>query len=60
MLAQKAPLRAGMTRRRACDLLFVLAGPESYRSFVLESGWTPRHWIAWVSATLVRDLFGDA
>ena len=58
-LAKKTPLRRGMTRRRAADLLFILAGPESYRSFVIESGWTPRQWIGWVSATLVRDLFGE-
>ncbi len=58
-LARKTPLRRGMTRRRAADLLFVLAGPESYRSFVIEAGWTERQWVSWVSATLIRDLFGD-
>ncbi len=57
-LATKTPLRKGMTRRRAVDLLFVLAGPESYRSFVIEAGWTERQWVSWVSATLVRDFFG--
>ena len=60
MLTKKAPLRKGMTRRRACDLLFVLAGTESYRSFVIESGWTPKQWVNWVSATLARDLFDEA
>jgi AcrR family transcriptional regulator len=58
-LAKKTPLRHGMTRRRAADLLFILAGPESYRSFVIESDWTPRQWTSWVSATLVRDIFGE-
>ena len=58
-LATKAPLRTGMTKRRAVDLLFVLAGPESYRSFVLDAGWTSKQWAAWVSGTLNRDLFGD-
>jgi AcrR family transcriptional regulator len=58
-LAQKTPLRRGMTRRRAADLFFVLAGPESYRSFVIEAGWTERQWISWVSTTLIRDLFGE-
>jgi AcrR family transcriptional regulator len=57
-LASKAPLRKGMTKRRAADLLFVLGGPESYRSFVVDAGWTPRQWTAWVTATLERDLFG--
>jgi AcrR family transcriptional regulator len=60
MLARKTPLRRGMTRARATDLLFVLAGPESYRSFVLEAGWTTKQWTTWVTATLERDLFGEA
>ncbi len=59
MFAKKAPLRRGMTRRRASDLFFVLGGPESYRSFVIEAGWTPKQWTTWVSTTLAGDLFGD-
>ena len=48
-----------MTRRRAADLIFVLTGPRSYQSFVLEAGWPPRDWVRWVTATLRHDLFGD-
>jgi len=59
ILVTKAPLRRGMTKRRAVDLLHILMGPESYRSFVLECGWTTKQWTAWVTATLSRDLFGD-
>jgi hypothetical protein len=58
-LARKTPLRKGMTRRRAADLIFVLTGPRSYQSFVLEAGWPPRDWVRWVTATLRHDLFGD-
>jgi AcrR family transcriptional regulator len=58
-LVTKAPLRKGMTKRRAVDLLTVLGGPESYRSFVVDAGWTPRQWTSWVTATLERDLFGE-
>ena len=58
-LAKRTPLVAGMTRRRAADLLFVLTGPESYRAFVLGCGWSPSHWVHWVSDTLARELFGD-
>ena len=36
-LARKTPLRKGMTRRRAAALVFVLTGPPSYQSFVLEA-----------------------
>lgn len=59
-LAQKTPLAPGMTRRRAGDLLHVLTAPESYRAFVLDSGWPERDWIHWVSDTLCRELFGEA
>ena len=58
-LARKTPLRRGMTRRRAAELLFVLTGPALYRDFVLEAGWTPRDWTRWVASTLIRDLLPD-
>lgn len=57
VLAHKTPLAQGMTRRRAGDLLHVLTGPESYRAFVLDSGWPERDWVRWVSNTLCHDLF---
>jgi AcrR family transcriptional regulator len=57
-LCRKAPLRKGLTRQRAADLLFVLAGPESYRSFVIEAGWASKEWTAWVGSTLAREFFG--
>lgn len=60
MLAKKQPLRRGMTRARATDLLFIVAGPECYRMFVLEAGWSEKQWIAWATATLTRDFFGEA
>ncbi len=58
-LAQKTPLAPGMTRRRAADLLFFLAGPECYRTLVLGAGWSSQAWARWVSDTLRRDLFVD-
>jgi AcrR family transcriptional regulator len=57
-LSKKARLRPGLTRRRAADLLYILAGPEAYRSFVLEAGWTERQWVTWTTQTLTGDLFG--
>jgi AcrR family transcriptional regulator len=59
VLSRKTPLRKGMTRRRAADLIFVLIGPRSYQSFVLEAGWPPRDWVRWVAATLQHDLYGE-
>lgn len=60
LLERIAPLRQGMSHAHAVDLLFVLLGPPLYRSLVLESGWTEHEWAAWVTATLLRDLFGRA
>jgi AcrR family transcriptional regulator len=56
-LAAKTPLQTAITLRRASDLLFVLTGPEVYRSFVQDAGWTHDQWIEWMSALLVRELF---
>lgn len=58
-LAAKTPLRRGMTRQRAADLLFVLTGPETYRAFVLDVGWTHEAWVEWVTDVLTRELFSD-
>jgi AcrR family transcriptional regulator len=56
-LNRKTPLRTGVTRHRAADLLYVLTGPALYRDFVLDAGWTPTEWNRWVSDSLIRDLF---
>jgi hypothetical protein len=56
-LAAKTPFQTAMTLPRASDLLFVLTGPEVYRSFVQDAGWSHGQWIEWMSALLVRELF---
>ena len=56
-LAAKTPLQTAMTLPRASDLLFVLTGPEVYRSFVQDAGWSHDQWIEWMSALLGRELF---
>lgn len=56
-LRSKAPFRKGLTVDRAVDLLVVLLGPECYRSFVIERGWSPKRWIHWTCAVLTRELF---
>jgi AcrR family transcriptional regulator len=60
LLARTAPLRPGMSHVHAVDLLFALLGPPLYRSLVIESSWAEHEWAAWVTATLLRDLFGRA
>ena len=56
-LAAKSPLQSAITLPRASDLLFVLTGPEVYRSFVQDAGWRHDQWIEWTSALLARELF---
>ncbi len=56
-LAAKTPLRPGLTPAKACDLLFVVLGPELYRSLVLECGWSQAEWRTWATSVLTRDLF---
>jgi AcrR family transcriptional regulator len=57
-LRSKAPLRHGVTRQHAVDLLFVILGPETYHSFVLGSAWPPDEFVRWATQMLARDLFG--
>jgi AcrR family transcriptional regulator len=59
-LTAKAPLRSGMTPKRAADLLDFLLGPESYAELVLRAGWSRRRWVSWVSETLADQLFGTS
>jgi AcrR family transcriptional regulator len=55
-LADQGWLRADVDRARASDLLFVLLGAETYRTFVLELGWSPQGWAEWTTEALTRDL----
>lgn len=56
-LAAKSPLRKGLDHASATDLLFVILGPEVYRSLVLERGWTVAAWRARITDTITRELF---
>lgn len=61
-LLAKAMLAKGgstpqLSPERASDLLFVLLGPEIYRSFVHELQWTQDEWAGWTVTALMRDLF---
>jgi hypothetical protein len=41
---------------KAADLFYVLLGPETYRSFVIDLGWSTQTWVRWTSNALIRDL----
>lgn len=57
VLRTKGTLRKGLTADRAIDLLVVLLGPECYRSFVSDRGWSQKRWVDWASALLTGELF---
>lgn len=59
ILSAKADRRAGLSRARAIDLVFVLLGPELYRSLVIDCGWSPTEYTDWATATILHDLFGQ-
>ena len=56
-LARKARLRRGLSRDRAADVLYVLVGPDLYRTIVLERGWTTAQWAAWIERSILAELF---
>jgi hypothetical protein len=34
-----------------------LVGPDTYRTFVLERGWTKRAWTTWAAGAVLAELF---
>jgi AcrR family transcriptional regulator len=57
VLAKKHPLRAGLTRARARDLLLSLTGPQQFQYLIKECGWKVADYRDWVIAALLRELF---
>jgi AcrR family transcriptional regulator len=59
ILRAKSGLRSGVTRERATQLLLLYIGMDVYRVLVSDFGWTHDAWIAWTTATLKEQLFGE-
>ncbi len=49
-------LARGVTARRATDLLWAMSGPDVYRLFVVENGWSRQELQEWLIATLARQI----
>ena len=58
VLTKKAPLRAGITKGHAADVLYHLLGPDLYWTMVLERGWTERQLANWTERVVLDDVFG--
>jgi AcrR family transcriptional regulator len=56
-LAARFPLREGLTRQHAVDILLVLLGPATYQTLVGEYGWTPDDWSTWCATATAEQIF---
>ena len=59
-LMGKGPLRPGLDRDTAIDVLWVVAASDPYRRLVAESGWTPERYEQWLGDTLCDMLLPAA
>jgi AcrR family transcriptional regulator len=62
-LARRGALRAGLTEIHATDVMWTLASPQTYRSLVLDRGWSAddyRRWLAGALTCSLLDVYGGA
>lgn len=55
-LVRKSPLRSGLDRRRAAQILSVHLEPAAFRTLVLRHGWTVHRFAAWLADTITHQL----
>jgi AcrR family transcriptional regulator len=55
-LARARALRPGLRERDAADLIHALMSPELYRLLVVDRGWSPERYEAWLGRTLTDQL----
>ena len=58
--AAAGALRKTLSERDALDILWSLMGPDNYRLFVTECGWSPEKYEKWLTATLKTLLLPKA
>ncbi|MET0967155.1 MAG: helix-turn-helix domain-containing protein [Nakamurella sp.] len=58
-LAQRQPLRAGLSTERAADVLWAICGQANYDALVTERGWTQDEFVEWLTQTLAAALLGS-
>jgi len=58
VLTKKAPLRKGVTKDHAADVLYLLLGPDLYWTMVLGRDWSEEQLASWTERILLDDLFG--
>ncbi len=55
-IAGRGHLRTGLTQAQAVDLLMVLTSEELFRMLVVQRGWSPDEYEAWLVAVLQHEL----
>ncbi len=58
-VAEAGQLRPGLRLSDAADIVYALAGPDTYRSLVEERGWSWARAERWITEQLVHALLGD-
>ncbi|HET7490193.1 MAG TPA: helix-turn-helix domain-containing protein [Acidimicrobiales bacterium] len=59
ILAEKGPLPAGMARRAAVDVMWLLMTPDHYYRLVHQRGWSQRRYESWLADTITRLLLDE-
>ena len=59
-LRRKTPLRDGLTRRTAVEVLWVVGAVDPYLRFVRDCGWSPDAYQAWLAQTWCDELLPTA
>lgn len=59
MLASRGALRPGLAIAQACDVVWTLCSLTVHDLLVLERGWSPERYGAWLSDALARELLSD-
>ena len=57
-LAGAGHLRKGLDVQRATDILWAIAAEDTYQRLVVERGWSPDDYEAWLRRCLQRELIG--
>ncbi len=55
-VAAHGPLREGLNRARAAELIWAMTSPELYLLFSRDRGWTDEEYTQWLTDTLIRLL----
>jgi AcrR family transcriptional regulator len=58
VLTAKHPLRAGLTRTRARDVLLVLTSPQMFVQYTRDLSWTEDEFADWATIVVLEQVFG--